>query len=429
MVRSPREIPFAMALAAGLLVLAACGSSSSTSDTVGADVPGDVPADVHSDIASPDVRPDVPVVDIANDPAPMDAADVPAIDVPADVPVDTGPDIDFDAFPPPLTPEQLGFQAVEAPWSGSVIYFNTWGSGDGTDEGKDAIRMIRPNVDPAGSTMGVRARAFSFWTFGIRSDGTIAFASADPLKDTHYPDLANLGNAIQNTYLWGPAADDVPQQISFGRVNDECHVFLPDNKTLLMCRRAKFYGVETPGAEPAIQWFNDPYRLVSLDTQAGTNTWLSPLNPLVNDLSAWPRDDGTLLFTRFFADEMKSSLYSMGADGTPVTLEVEDGNRAIVSQDGKVAWFKKNGSTWRADWNKLGAAVVVLIGDGKVADDLTPSPDGTQIAYTVADQAHNCSDLYVAKVDGTDEIRILDCSDNANLFISGLRWIETPTIE
>jgi hypothetical protein len=413
-----------MVLAAALLALVACSSSSSTSDTVGADVLGDVPADVPSDVASPDVRPDVPVVDIPHDPAPVDVADVPALDVPADVPVDTGPDIDFDAFPPPLTPEQLGFKAVEAPWTGQVIYFNTWGAGDGTDDGKDGIWMIRPEGGP----WVARARAFSFWTFGVRSDGTIAFASADPLKDTHYPDLANLGNAIQNTYLWGPAADAVPTQISFGRVNDECHVFLPDGKTLLMCRRAKFYGVETPGGDPEIQWFNDPYRLVSLDTTTGMNTWLSPLNPVVNDLSAWPREDGTLLFTRFFADEMKSSLYSMGADGNS-TLEVEDGNRAIVSPDGKVAWFNKAAKTWRADWNKLGAAVVVPIGNDKIVGDLTPSPDGTQIAYTVADQAHNCSDLYVAKVDGTEEELILQCSANANLFISGLRWVDTPTIE
>lgn len=413
--------PLALALAA--LYLAACSLGNDTSDAAGnkADtIPPDeiAPGDEGqpNDIEPADAP---PALDVAQDAAAEvgDAAGDTAGDAVQDLAMDVGDaavEVDNGPLPPPLlTPEEIGYEAAEPTWSGSVIYFNTWN----LNGGKDEIWMMRPE-DPAGRK--VRMKANRVWTFGVAPDGTIAFASADPRKDTNYPDLANLSDAIQYTWLLRPG--QAPVQVSNGRVNDECHVFLPDSRSLILCRRANF-------ARVGEQVVNDPYRIVRLDLATLTDAFLTPLQPQVLDLNAYPRDDGVLLFSRIYGDTGESALWTMNGDGTNPALALDGANRAVLSQDGKTAWFKKSGSnaTWQADSHQLDGATVTNIGNGKAAEGIVPSPDGTQVAFEVRDNAGNCSDVYVSGTDGSGQQLLIDCSV-ANLFISGMRWIRTDDL-
>jgi len=168
--------------------------------------------------------------------------------------------------------------------------------------------------------------------------------------------------------------------------------------------------------------------VVKMDLATGAQTFLTPLAPMVEDNNAHPRADGRLLYSRFYDDTRTTALWSMKADGTDPREELVNGYRAVVSQNGLTAWFKMSGNnaTWKAPSDQLGGGAVVNFASVPSADDLTPSPDGTQVAFTVQDSANNCADVWVAKVDGTESALLLDCSANGNLFIAGLRWVNTP---
>ncbi len=408
--------PVAAAVAVlAFLPITACGGSSSNDDAVtDTDVAAEVPADAVEEAVA-DVPGDLPgelPADLPHEAA-SDAADLPA-DFPVDVAQETTDAIDYDYRPPLLTPAQIGYRSVTGPWLGSVIYFNTW-SMDGVKP--DDIRMVTPD----GAARAIRLQADRVWTFGVAPDGRIAFASADPLKATNYPDLEYLGDAIQYTFLVRPGED--PVQVSNGRVNDECHAFLPDGRTLVMCRRGHLRRVGD-------DYLNDPYRVVKVDLDSGDETFLSPLVDLQHDLNPNWRQDGRLVFMRQWADTLDTALYTMDVDGGVPAMLLEGAFRPSISEDGKVMWFRKSGVTgwWKSPADQPGAGAVVELLQGNLVAGVTPSPDGSQVVYEVSDNPNNCTDLWVADAaDGFQNPRqLVDCdAAHDHVFISNVRWVNS----
>jgi hypothetical protein len=310
---------------------------------------------------------------------------------------------------PDETLADVGFEEVTPAWTGSVVYINSW-IGDGTGAVKDTIEMIRPD----GSARAVRMRANRVWAFGVAHDGkTLAFASADPFQAQRFPDLAGLSDAIQHTWLWKPAGD--PVLISRGRTNDECHVFLPGDGTLLTCRRDGFAG--------SGQDFTTPlYRVASTDLATDVATWLTPESADTMALQAWPRADGSILFEQVVGQS--PSLAQIAADATISTV-LAGGSEPVVSYDGTRVLFQKAGGPrlWAGPSDDLAAAVETVDPGTEILEDASPSPDGTQVAYGLYESTRNCTNLWIASADGTNPRLLIDCAkDGTQLTV--VRWVQ-----
>jgi hypothetical protein len=340
------------------------------------------------------------------------------IDAPCDIISDTGiedavdsgyTDISADAGDvPELTYETIGFEDGELPRKGSFIFYNNWDN-YGV---KDTIEMISPD----GSYKGIRMYAKRVWSFGIGLNGsTIAFSTNDPYQQERYG--LNIYDAIQNTWLLKNG--ELPVQISFGPVNDECHNFLSDNKTLLMCRRANFR------PDPQYMAISDPYRILVYDLIEAKEEYLTPLDSRYNDYAADVRYDGIILFNRNTISARTIDIMTLNRATGDIGLLLKDANTPVFSRDGKKVLFRKKGSNklFMADADSLDNPVVLVDGVNQSISEYAFSPDGEEIAYTIEDRASNCSDLMVVKKDGTESRKILDCSDEKK-FITVIKWVD-----
>ena len=92
--------------------------------------------------------------------------------------------------------------------------------------------------------------------------------------------------------------------------------FMPDGKTLVMCRRGHLRRVGE-------DYLNDPYRVVKVDLDSGVETFLSALIDLQHDLNPNWRSDGQLVFMRQWADTLDTALFTMDVDGANQAMLLE----------------------------------------------------------------------------------------------------------
>ena len=375
--------PLRVAAAGLLFALAACdGSGSSGPDDAGADADTDADADADADT-----------------------------DADADADTDTGTGeacVPADEAPW-LEPADIQLMEVSEPLTGSFLYYSVWGS-------PDSLEMITPD----GLTAATRFTVHRLWSFGVAHDGvTVAFSSLDPQQEEHF--CITVGDAIQHSWLLPP--DGPAEQITTGRVNDECHLFSPDDQTIYLCRRAGFWQEMT---DDGFQFGSDPYRILSHDRQSGDESWLTDLQDGVSDIGPALRSDGSFLFWRQEPDgtSFAQFLMSMDADGGNVEYLVESGTGPATSPDG--------GSViYRASWSEIllgdafdpaTAELLIPAGDATVSD-LVFSPDMTRIAFTRGRPDASCSDLWVADIETAEETLLVDCVA-ADQFIAGIAWVE-----
>jgi hypothetical protein len=313
---------------------------------------------------------------------------------------------------PWLEPADIGFAEVSAPLVGSFVYYGVWGGA-----GTDSLEMMATD----GSEEATRFTVHRMWSFGVAADGeTIAFSSGDPLQEEHF--CLTVGDAIQHTWLWRPGTD--PQQITTGRVNDECHLFGPGGQRLYLCRRAGFWQQST---EDGFEFGSDPYRILAHDLESGEETWLTDLDPVVSDIGPALRDDGSLLFWRQepAGTGFVQWLMSMNDDGSDASYLVESGTNPVTNPQGTAVLFRQAWKSIRVgDSHAPGAAAELIpAADGNVYD-YAFSPDQTRIAFTRGRLDASCSDIWIADVATATEERLVDCVVTGR-FITGIAWLET----
>jgi hypothetical protein len=374
-----RYIIFATAalLAAGL---GACSDDSSSSADAGADTDADTDSDTDTN------------TDSGTD---------------ADTDSDTDSDADTDTEVFWLTPDDIDFQEVDPPLPGECIYYGVWG-------GTDGLEMISPD----GLTTGTRFTANRIWSFGVAHDGvTVAFSSVDPFEEEHWG--LTIGDAIQYTWLFAPG--EQPAQITAGNINDEGQLFSADDQALYLSRRANFW---QEVVDDTLTIGNDPYRILTHDLGSAEETWITPLVESVNDIGPAVLPDGDILFWRQNPD-FSQELMRMNGDGSDIASVLDGATGPEVSPDGDLVAYRQTWSTLAiapAD-DLLGGATVVDGGD-QFFYGISFSPDQTRIAYLLGHAGSSCSDLWVADVDGSDPMMLVDCVEN-DVFPVGLEWALT----
>jgi hypothetical protein len=324
---------------------------------------------------------------------------------------DTDADTDTDTEVFWLEPEDISFEEVDPPLAGECIYYGVWGS-----SGTDSLEMISPD----GLTAGTRFRVNRLWSFGVAHDGvTVAFSSVDPFQEEHWG--STMGDAIQYTWLFAP--DAAPEQITAGNINDEGHLFSIDDQTLYLCRRANFWQ-ETVGEDT--QFGNDPYRIMTHALAGGEEAWLTPLVENVSDIGPATLPDGDILFWRQGPPpDFDQGLWRMHGDGTGIELVRDGATNPVVSPDGDLVAFRQG-------WSALViASADDLTGGTQILESATEfffsfafSPDQTRIAYLLGRADASCSDLWIADVDGTDQLMLVDCLAE-DVFTTGVEWVAT----
>jgi len=320
---------------------------------------------------------------------------------------DTDTDTDTEVFW--LTPDDIGFEEVDSPLVGDCIYYGLWGS-------TDSLEMISPD----GLTTGTRFRVNRLWSFGVAHDGvTVVFSSVDPFEEEHWG--VTIGDAIQYTWLFAPGED--PVQITAGNINDECHLFSDDDQKLYLCRRASFW---QEGEGDTFEFGNDPYRIMTHDLGTAEETWLTPLVENVMDIGPAVLPDGDILFWRQGPPpEFDQGLWRMNGDGSDISSVLDGATNPVVSPSGDLVAF-------RQDWSALVIAPADdLLGGTTIIESDTGnfygfsfSPDQTRIAYLLGRDGTMCSDLWVADVDGSGQVLLLDCVAEG-VFPVGVEWAQS----
>jgi hypothetical protein len=318
---------------------------------------------------------------------------------------DAGTDTDTEEYW--LGPEDIDFEEVDPPLAGDCIYYGVWGGGT------DSLEMISPD----GLSTGTRFRVNRLWSFGVAHDGvTIAFSSVDPYQEEHWG--STLGDAIQYTWLFAPGEE--PVQITAGNINDECHLFSADDQTLYLCRRANFWQ-ETVGEDT--QFGNDPYRILTHELDGAEETWLISLVENTSDIGPAVLPSGDILFWRQGPPpDFDQGLWRMNGDGSNIEFVLDGATNPVVSPSGDLVAF-------RQDWSALViAGADDLPGGTPIIESTTGfifqfsfSPDDARIAYLRGREDASCSDLWVANIDGSDPVMLVDCLVEG-VFPTGVEW-------
>jgi hypothetical protein len=291
--------------------------------------------------------------------------------------------------------------------AGEQLLFNDWTASP------NAVYSIKP--DGTGETEVFRV--FRVWSMGVAHGANkIAFSSADPKQEERYG-LA-IGDAIQHTWVYDVATQTIAP-LSRGNLNDECHTFSPDDKTLYVCRRYDF-------AIDGEYVVNKGWRITAIDLTSAASTFLSPLVDREFHLGPQPSADGKELFYSITKLEGTKQTYRIVKTGLPAggdaTLVRADAARPSLSPDGtKYAYSNplQKGALYVSD---LASTTSVKIASA-AGTEVRWSPDGTRIAYLVHDAALNCSHIEIVKADGSQAdspTRIYTCSTK---FLSELAWI------
>ncbi|MBI2394530.1 MAG: PD40 domain-containing protein [Deltaproteobacteria bacterium] len=338
-------------------------------------------------------------------------------DGPAPVaPTDAGPDgaEPVDASPPPHpTPERLEFKPVAPLPAGEQILFNDWNGAP------NALWSMTPDGSSATKVFTIGR----VWAFGV-SHGVdkIAFSAFDPDQEAHFG--VAIGDAIQHTWLYDVATQSITP-LSKGNVNDECHAFSADDKTLFVCRRYDFHFEDIDGERYVV---NKGWRIAAIDVATSATTFLSP--DLKGEYHLGPQQlpgGARLLYsiTKVTPPPTKYSVVSTGLPaGGEATLVRADASRASLAPDGKRYAYANPLEKGALYVGELGATAATKIATA-AGSDLTWSPDGTRLAYLRFDDDKNCSDIEVVKADGSQAdapTRLRECLPGAE-FITQLAWV------
>ena len=306
---------------------------------------------------------------------------------------------------PKPTPGDIQFEAVAALPKGEQLLFNDWNAFPNT------LYSIRPDGNEELEVL----RAYRIWSLGASSSGTtVAFACGDPLQEEHYG--INIGDAIQHTWLYDVASQQA-SPLTWGNLNDECHLFGPGDAAIWICRRWDF----TPEGD------NKGYQIARVDADCGTAEL--PTTPADNELELYPHptaDESALYYTIVaIAGGMQSRQIVRKAlpGGAPEVLR-EDANLEGLSPDGQRILF--------ADYTDMGALYTMNLEGGDVVkvashagSSASYSADGTRIAY-LWDETSTCHHVEVVAADGSQADNPTLVRDCGNDFITELAWITVP---
>ncbi len=315
---------------------------------------------------------------------------------------------DAPSAPPHPTPEELSFQAVNPLPAGEQLIFNDWNSTP------NAVYSMKP--DGTGETEIFRV--FRVWAMGVNHGvNQIAFSCADPKQEEHYG-LA-IGDAIQHTWMYDVASQTIAP-LTKGNINDECHAFSPDDKTLYLCRRYDF----------ALDGDNVVYkgwRITSVDVATGATNFLSPLVDREFHLAPQPSADGKELFYSITTLSGTSQSFRIVKTALPAggdaTLLRADAARPSLSPDGTKYAFSNPLEKGALYVSTIGSDASTRISKN-AGTEVRWSPDGTRLAYLAFDSALNCSHIEIVRADGSDADapnRIYTCSSK---FLSELAWVK-----
>jgi hypothetical protein len=379
----------ALILASVAVILGGCGGD------------GDAAADAGSDGAADGAQYDAPLPQDGPDATPV----TPDCGLGAPRPdgglwVPSGADIDFVAVHPLPTGEQ--------------ILFNDWNT--------DPNALY--SMPAGGGTVTEVFRAYRIWSMGIsRARDAIAFSSGYPLavQDEHFA-IPTLGDAIQHTFMYDVASQTV-QVVSYGSINDECHVFAPNDTALYVCRRYDFQA-SCDGSD--IAYTNRGWRLGRINLPGGAFTFLSPDVDLDWALSPQPTPDGTALFyarIQISGTTQTRTVMKLALPGATTELWKEKAAFPVLSPDGSKLAYQNWDDQYTLYVANADGTQPLKISSKKNASEAVFSPDGTQVAFLFDEQDGCC--IEAVKVDGTevDAPRCLyNCSAN-NEFITELDWI------
>jgi hypothetical protein len=321
------------------------------------------------------------------------------------VAVDTAPEDSGVAHP---TPDEISFKAVNPLPAGEQLLFNDWNASP------NGVFSMKPD----GSSVVEIFRGYRVWAMGVsHAADKIAFSCGDPKQKERYG--LEIGDAIQHTWMYDVATQKITP-VSRGNLNDECHAFSPDDKTLFVCRRYDF-------AFDGENVTNKGWRIASIDVASNTPTFLSPDVPREFHLGPSPTPDGKELWYSITKLEPPSQKFrivktALPAGGASSDIRA-DAARPVLSPDGKKYVYAdtlQKSALFVAD---VGAANGTRVANG--GTEIRWSPDGTKIAFLTYDAAANCQHIETAKIDGSEldkPTRLLDCAMTKQ-FITELAWV------
>lgn len=321
---------------------------------------------------------------------------------------DTGSETSTDAGIPHTTPEEIAFQAIAPLPAGEQLLINDWNASP------NAVFSIKP--DGTGATEIFRG--YRVWAMGVsHAADKIAFSCGDPKQAERYG--LEIGDAIQHTWVYDVATQKLAP-LSKGNLNDECHSFSPDDKTLYVCRRYDF-------AFDGTNVTNKGWRIVGIDLASGASTFLSPDVAREYHLGPQPTPDGKELWYSITKVEPPTQKFrivktSLPAGGAATEIRA-DASRPVLSPDGKKYVFSDPTQKSALMISDVGGATATKVANG--GTETRFSPDGSRIAFLTFDSANNCSHVEIAKIDGSEvdkPTRVVDCSKTKQ-FITELAWI------
>lgn len=258
-------------------------------------------------------------------------------------------------------------------------------------------------------------RAYRVWSMGLSHDGkTLAFASGDPKQDLHFG--IDVGDAIQHTFVY----DTTTQQaalLAHGNINDECHTFSPNDDAVYVCRRTDF---QANGQSKT-------YRVGKITLATKAFDWITDENESAAALHPQPTPDGLgLIYTNAPVPTGPRSILFHPFAGAESLLHGM-ASAPVLNTAGTRYLYQ--------DMSDMGALHEVGIdgmGDVEVAVErssmVVRSFDGQDAYFLVYDDAHGCSSIDRAKLDGSEAAtpeRVYDCATEGR-FITELAFVHKP---
>jgi hypothetical protein len=303
------------------------------------------------------------------------------------------------------TPADIDYGADVPIPEGESILFNDWNPSPNT------VSAMRPDGSGAQKVF----HAYRVWSMGAApGGGRVAFACGDPKQEEHYG--LNLGDAIQHSWLYDNATQEA-SLLSYGNINDECHLFGPGQKNLYVCRRYDF--------QP--DFTSKGYRLGRIDLQTLAFEFLSPENTMDLDIDPAPTaDESALLFTRIAITAGKQKRFVSREPlppGVITDLRADAGGPRLSPDAMRYLYvdYTDMGSLWSSKLDGTDAVKVV----NRPVSGARYSPDGQSVVYLINDAGANCQHVEIAKADGSEAdapVRIRDCAVTGE-FITEVDWV------
>ncbi len=307
------------------------------------------------------------------------------------------------------TPADIGFQAVTKLPSGEQILLNDWNSAP------NSVWSMKPD----GGGLVEIFRAYRVWSMGVsHAADTIAFACGDPNQKAHFG--IDIGDAIQHTFAYD-VATETARLLAHGNINDECHTFSPDDKTLYVCRRYDFDAMGN----------SKNYRIGAIDVATTAFAWILPESANTATLYPAPTKDGLdLLYTDVPVPSGDRTIVKRSLGSSQESALKSQASAPVISPDGARYLFADYSSSGMGTLHaaNLDGSGDVLVRDLKGTTSFRYSPDGARVAYLVFDNAKSCSHVEVVKADGSEAsapTRIYDCGTSGR-FITDIAWIVAP---